>query len=300
MDSILHKDVFTVSQSLEDELATKGFAKETPLVSSLATELDSAKSPIPDYSNTSSLPSRHHSTPSVSTLYDSGRIHLSPDEPVDAFEVLEQQLGDLSSAVWETKTLHKRLFNTLLSQSEEHKDGFAQSLELAISYVERGSRDRERQTSDLRTMALSIRKEGMQMSIKDIRDLEVLMSGVRATLHDQIYLYENPVPTLHTLDMDTMSVIESMEELKEHMYVNKKQAQELNSRLRLIGRMVHEVRKENRRTDKVLEAQDDEIIERDVHLRAKAIIQDLDDLDAQSTKDIKSMQVFWQDVASGL
>ncbi|KAI9022934.1 hypothetical protein CLU79DRAFT_749567 [Phycomyces nitens] len=296
MDPILD-DAFTVNQSLEDELATKGFASEAPLVSSLAAELDSAKNNPTDQTTP---PSRHHSTPSVSSLYDSGQPYPYLDEPVDAFQALEQQLDNLSSAVWETKTLHKRLFNTLLSESHQHKDSFAHSLELAIGYVERGSRDRERQTSDLRTMALLIRKEGMQLSMEDIRDLDVLMGGVWATLHDQVYLYENPVPTLNTLGMDTLSVIKSMEELKEHMYVNKKQAKELNSRLRLIGRMVHEVRKENRRTDKALESQDDDAIERDVHLRAKAIIQDLDDLDAQSTKDLKNMQVFWQDVANGL
>ncbi|KAG0166379.1 hypothetical protein DFQ28_005966 [Apophysomyces sp. BC1034] len=237
-------------------------------------------------------------------------------EDDDPFEMLKRQLEELNSAVWETKTLHKRLFNTLLTgETQVHaqkgtgalmknanNSNFAPPLELVItsviSLVERKSRDRERQVSYLRSLDSSIRKEGSLMTIEAIKDLEVLVMSMKSTLHDQTYSYENPLPVLRSLNVDTISMTESLEELKELMYVNKRQVQELNSRLRSIAKTVHEVRKDIRRINKFLEEKDDEdaiVLEKgEVEERVKQIMWGLDDLDENSTRKLKQMQLFWE------
>ncbi|KAI9258054.1 hypothetical protein BDA99DRAFT_110781 [Phascolomyces articulosus] len=223
-------------------------------------------------------------------------------EDDDPFEVLKRQLEELNSAVWETKTLHKRLFNTLLADDQPLKNKFSPPLELVITsvanLVETKSRDRERQTSSLRNLDSSIRKEMAWMPVDIIKDLESLFSSMKSTLYDQAYSYENPLPAIHKLNMETSSMTESLEELKEIMYVNKRQVQELNSRLRSIAKTVHEVRKDIRRINKFLEEKDDDdavVLEKgEVQERVKDIMWGLDDLDAKSSREIRQMQMFWE------
>lgn len=234
-------------------------------------------------------------------------------EDDDPFEVLKRQLEELNSAIWETKTLHKRLFNTLLAdeplsmRSKGYGSGggngnYAPPLELVITsvanLVESKSRDRERQTSYLRNVDSTIRKEVTWMTADAIKELEGLFASIRATLHDQAYKYENPLPMIRKLNMETSSMAESLEELKEIMYVNKRQVQELNSRLRYIAKTVHEVRKDIRRINKFLEEKDDDdavVLEKgEVQERVKEIMWGLDDLDISSSKKIQQMQMFWE------
>ncbi|KAI7852956.1 hypothetical protein BDC45DRAFT_511923 [Circinella umbellata] len=223
-------------------------------------------------------------------------------EDDDPFEVLKRQLEELNSAVWETKTLHKRLFNTLLADDQPLKNKYNPPLELAITsvanLVESKSRDRERQTSSLRNIDSSIRKEMAWMPVDIIKELESLFSSMKTTLYDQAYSYENPLPAIHKLNIETSSMTESLEELKEIMYVNKKQVQELNSRLRSIAKTVHEVRKDIRRINKFLEEKDDDdavVLEKgEVQERVKDIMWGLDDLDAKSSREIRQMQMFWE------
>ncbi|KAI8137510.1 hypothetical protein BJV82DRAFT_525184, partial [Fennellomyces sp. T-0311] len=222
-------------------------------------------------------------------------------EDDDPFEVLKRQLEELNSAVWETKTLHKRLFNTLLAD-EPLKNKFAPPLELVITsvanLVETKSRDRERQTSSLRNLDSSIRKDMAWMQLDQIKELESMFAAMKSTLYDQAYSYENPLPAIHKLNIETSSMTESLEELKEIMYVNKRQVQELNSRLRSIAKTVHEVRKDIRRINKFLEEKDDDdavVLEKgEVQERVKEIMWGLDDLDAKSSREIQQMQMFWE------
>ncbi|KAL1934553.1 hypothetical protein VTP01DRAFT_6735 [Rhizomucor pusillus] len=228
-------------------------------------------------------------------------------EDDDPFEMLKRQLEELNSAVWETKTLHKRLFNTLLADETLRVGGsggtkYAPPLELVItsvaSLVETKSRDRERQTTYLRNVDSSIRKDVIWMSNEAIKELEGLFASIKATLNDQAYAYENPLPALRKLNMETSAMTESLEELKEIMYVNKRQVQELNSRLRSIAKTVHEVRKDIRRINKFLEEKDDDdavVLEKgEVQERVKDILWGLDDLDASSSRQIREMQLYWE------
>lgn len=222
-------------------------------------------------------------------------------EDEDPFELLTRQLEELNATVWETKTLHKRMFNTILSDDGAEKNP---SLELVVtsitSLVEQKSRDRERQTNYLRNVDSSLRTEGLWMSADIARDLDNLMQSIKTTLHDQMYSYDNPVPALHQLKHETTAFTESLEELKELMYVNKRQLQELNSRLRSIVKTVHEVRKDIRRMNKFLEDKDDDeampaVLERkEVNERVREILSGLDDLDTSTSKQLHQMQLFWE------
>ncbi|KAF7727788.1 hypothetical protein EC973_007019 [Apophysomyces ossiformis] len=384
-NELFEDDALTASQSLEEELAGKGYLTETPLGSSLAAELHSATlssplSPTPssqlstldrlppnairdsdhagDFveqdrpkedgkSDFDSLPRgvshsfadevfSNQSSPVMSPLQWSTAMSTSTSaygrsrrssfsstwssldvEDDDPFEMLKRQLEELNSAVWETKTLHKRLFNTLLTGDTQlsaqrggasliksaNNGNFAPPLELVItsviSLVEGKSRDRERQVSYLRSVDSSIRKEGGYMTIEAIKDLEGLIASMKSTLHDQTYSYENPLPVLRSLNIDTTSMAESLEELKELMYVNKRQVQELNSRLRSIAKTVHEVRKDIRRINKIFEDKYDDddtvILEKgEVEERVREIMWGLDDLDENSSRKLKQMQIFWE------
>lgn len=234
--------------------------------------------------------------------FSSSWSSLNDPEEEDPFEVLKRQLEDLNTAVWETKTLHKRLLNTL-SLDETLKDlvtfspPFEYVIQSVINLVERKSRDRERQTSYLRSLDGAIRKESSWMSIEALKDIETILSCIKSTLNDSNYSYENPLPSIRTLTIETSAATESLEELKEIMYVNKRQVQELNSRLRSIAKTVHEVRKDMRRINKFIEEKDDEdpiVLEKgEAAERVKEIMWGLDDLDIESTKKLRQMQAFW-------
>ncbi|ORY99351.1 hypothetical protein BCR43DRAFT_530439 [Syncephalastrum racemosum] len=329
-ETMFEDDAFAASQSLEEELLGKGYFMEAPLGSSLAAELHSATSgppmsPPPVHNGSSKLASMamnrslSSSLTSTSAYGRSRRSSFSSTwssldtEDDDPFEMLKRQLEELNSAVWETKTLHKRLFKTLLNDDDLHikssssssgqKDAnFAPPLELIITsvanLVDRKSRDRERQTSYLRNIDSSLRKETVWMTADAIKELEGLFAAMKSTLYDQAYSYENPLPDLRKLNMETSSMAESLEELKEIMYVNKRQVQELNQRLRSIAKTVHEVRKDIRRINKFLEEKDDDdavVLEKgEVQERVKEIMWGLDDLDEKSSKEIRQMQLFWE------
>lgn len=235
--------------------------------------------------------------------FSSSWSSLNDPEDDDPFEVLKRQLEELNTAVWETKTLHKRLLNTL-SLDETLKDlvtfapPFEYVIQSVINLVERKSRDRERQTSYLRSLDGAIRKESTWMSVEALKEIESLLSAVKTTLNDTNYSYENPLPAIRTLTIETSAATESLEELKEIMYVNKRQVQELNSRLRSIAKTVHEVRKDMRRINKFIEEKDDEdpiVLEKgEAAERVKEIMWGLDDLDVESTKKLKQMQAYWE------
>ncbi|CAO3587511.1 unnamed protein product [Absidia cylindrospora] len=254
---------------------------------------------------------------------------LEPEVDDDPFEVLKRQLEELNSVVWETKTLHKRLSHTLASADE--RSSFATStsatasatallqqrgvgkktslmdggkpLELMMtsvaSLVESKSRDRERQTNSLRNLESALRKEASWMPLDALRELEHLVGQMKVTLYDKSYMYENPLPLMRHLTMDTSAMTDTLEELKELMYVNKRQVTELNQRLRSIAKTVHEVRKDIRRINKFLEEKDDDdalVLEKgEVHERVKEIMWGLDDLDVSSSRKIKQMQLFWEE-----
>ncbi|ORZ17011.1 hypothetical protein BCR42DRAFT_413751 [Absidia repens] len=254
---------------------------------------------------------------------------LEPEVDDDPFEVLKRQLEELNSVVWETKTLHKRLSHTLASADE--RSSFATStsatasatallqqrgggkktslmdggkpLELMMtsvaSLVENKSRDRERQTNSLRNLESALRKEASWMPLDALRELEHLVGQMKVTLYDKSYMYENPLPLMRHLTMDTSAMTDTLEELKELMYVNKRQVTELNQRLRSIAKTVHEVRKDIRRINKFLEEKDDDdalVLEKgEVHERVKEIMWGLDDLDVSSSRKIKQMQLFWEE-----
>jgi hypothetical protein len=340
---IYEEDAFLGAQSLEDELLGKGYLKDVPLGSSLAAELESARhDAFSDEldSSTDQVNSKlaslalekrppnavnaENTSPILSPLqwsastgpvrsrrssFSSTWSSVNDPEDDDPFEVLKRQLEDLNTAVWETKTLHKRLFKTLaldetlqdFSQKNSFAPPFEYVIQSVVNLIERKSRDRERQTSYLRNLDSSLRKEQSLMSIEALRDLESLLSGVRATLTDNHFSYENPLPSLRNLHIETTAATESLEELKEIMYVNKRQVQELNSRLRSIAKTVHEVRKDMRRINKFLEDKDDEdpvVLEKgEAAERVKQIMWGLDDVDAESTKKLEQMQHFWDNVA---
>ncbi|KAI9497978.1 hypothetical protein BDB00DRAFT_755763 [Zychaea mexicana] len=344
-DSMFEDDAFAASQSLEEELLGKGYFMnmETPLGSSLAAELHSAGGPAPPSTVAPPLspPVSHHGNSKLASMAMNRSLSSSPvlspiqwshamststsaygrsrrssfsstwssldQEDDDPFEVLKRQLEELNSAVWETKTLHKRLFNTLLADDQQNNplknsNKYTPPLELVITsvanLVESKSRDRERQTSSLRNLDSSIRKEIAWMPLDAIKELEALFASMKTTLYDQAYSYENPLPAIHKLNIETSSMTESLEELKEIMYVNKRQVQELNSRLRSIAKTVHEVRKDIRRINKFLEEKDDDdavVLEKgEVQERVKDIMWGLDDLDAKSSREIQQMQMFWE------
>lgn len=331
-NSFEEEEEYMGGHSLEEELLGKGYLNQVPLGSSLAAELKSATieddklettiveqptsklasmamdrrslsldvaspllSPL-QWSASTGLRSRRSS-------FSSSWSSLNDPEDDDPFEVLKRQLEDLNTAVWETKTLHKRLLNTL-SLDETLKDlvtfspPFEYVIQSVINLVERKSRDRERQTSYLRNLDGALRKESSWMSIEALKEIEILLTGVKNTLNDPNYSYENPLPAIRTLTIETSAATESLEELKEIMYVNKRQVQELNSRLRSIAKTVHEVRKDMRRINKFIEEKDDEdpiVLEKgEAAERVKEIMWGLDDLDLESTKKLKQMQAFWE------
>lgn len=235
--------------------------------------------------------------------FSSSWSSINDPEDDDPFEVLKRQLEDLNTAVWETKTLHKRLLKTLavdetLQDLVTFAPPFEYVIQSVINLVERKSRDRERQTSYLRNLDGALRKETSWMSIEALKELEALLASIKTTLNDSNYSYENPLPAIRNLTIETSAATESLEELKEIMYVNKRQVQELNSRLRSIAKTVHEVRKDMRRINKFLEEKDDEdpiVLEKgEAAERVKEIMWGLDDLDLESTKKLKQMQVFWE------
>lgn len=241
--------------------------------------------------------------------FSSSWSSLNDPEDDDPFEVLKRQLEELNTAVWETKTLHKRLLNTLSLDETLLKDlvtfapPFEYVIQSVINLVERKSRDRERQTSYLRNLDGTLRKETSWMSIEALKDLEGLLNSMKNTLNDSNYSYENPLPAIRNLTIETSQATESLEELKEIMYVNKRQVQELNSRLRSIAKTVHEVRKDMRRINKFIEEKDDEdpiVLEKgEAQERVKEIMWGLDDLDLESTKKLKQMQSFWENAQIG-
>ncbi|KAI9308224.1 hypothetical protein BJ944DRAFT_260693 [Cunninghamella echinulata] len=252
---------------------------------------------------------------------------LEPEVDDDPFEVLKRQLEELNSVVWETKTLHKRLSHTLSSTDDRSPFSSSRSmssllqqqqlngrkvttmmdggkpLELIMtsvaSLVENKSRDRERQTNSLRNLESVLRKEAHFMPLDALRELEHLVGQMKVTLYDKAYSYENPLPLLRHLTMETTGMTDTLEELKEIMYVNKRQVTELNQRLRSIAKTVHEVRKDIRRINKFLEEKDDDdalILEKgEVQERVKEILWGLDDLDSSSSKKIKQMQLYWEE-----
>ncbi|CAO3587566.1 unnamed protein product [Absidia cylindrospora] len=243
---------------------------------------------------------------------------LEPEVDEDPFEVLKRQLEELNSVVWETKTLHKRFSHALASANEQLVQlqhggrertitstmvDRGKSLELIMtsvtSLVESKLRDRERQTNSLRNLESALRKETSWMSLDALRELEHLVGQMKVTLYDKSYLYENPLPLLRHLTMETSAMTDTLEELKELMYVNKRQVTELNQRLRSIAKTVHEVRKDIRRINKFLEEKDDDdalVLEKgEVQDRVKEIMWGLDDLDVSSSQKIKQMQLFWEE-----
>ncbi|KAI7900428.1 uncharacterized protein BX663DRAFT_532344 [Cokeromyces recurvatus] len=327
--------------SLEDELLGKGYLNEIPLGSSLAAELQSATHEeivVDNNDNTTNMLTHSTEIPSsklasvamdrrplscevtsplLSPLqwsastgirsrrssFSSSWSSINDPEEEDPFEVLKRQLEDLNTAVWETKTLHKRLLKTLTAdETLQDLVTFAPPLEYVIqsviNLVERKSRDRERQTSYLRSLDSTLRKETTWMSVDALKDMETLLASIKLTLNDSNYSYQNPLPSLRSLTIETNAATESLEELKEIMYVNKRQVQELNSRLRSIAKTVHEVRKDMRRINKFIEEKDDEdpvVLEKgEVAERVKEIMWGLDDLDLESTKKLKQMQLFWE------
>lgn len=324
-EASFYEDVFlSGGQSLEDELLGKGYLNEVPLGSSLAAELQSATHETTEptsklaslamerrtLSNEITSPPLMPLQWSASTGLRSRRSSFSSTwsindtEEEDPFEVLKRQLEDLNTAVWETKTLHKRLLKTL-SIDETLQDlvtsfapPFEYVIQSVINLVERKSRDRERQTSYLRNLDSALRKETSWMSADAIRDLDSLLSSIKSTLNDNNYSYENPLPSLRELTIETGAATESLEELKEIMYVNKRQVQELNSRLKSIAKTVNEVRKDMRRINQFIEEKDDEdsvVLEKgEASERVKDILWGLDDLDLESTKKIQQMQGFWE------
>ncbi|OBZ83717.1 hypothetical protein A0J61_08231 [Choanephora cucurbitarum] len=235
--------------------------------------------------------------------FSSSWSSLNDPEDDDPVEILKRQLEDLNTAVWETMTLHKRLSKTLavdetLQDLVTFAPPFEYVMQSVINLVERKSRDRERQTSYLRNLDGALRKETMYMSIDTLKELEGLLSSVKTTLTDSSYSYENPLPALRNLTLETTAATETLDELKEIMYVNKRQVQELNSRLRSIAKTVREVRKEMRKINKFIEEKDDEdpvVLEKgEAAERVKEIMWGLDDLDTESTKKLKQMQAFWE------
>ncbi|OAD77453.1 hypothetical protein PHYBLDRAFT_157764 [Phycomyces blakesleeanus NRRL 1555(-)] len=103
---------------------------------------------------------------------------------------------------------------------------------------------------------------------------------------------------MRKLDHETCAVADTLEELKELMYMNKHQIQELNSRLRSIAKTVHEVRKDIRRINKFLEEKDSDetvVLEKgEVQTRVDEILWGLDDVDRDNTKKLRQMQLFWE------
>ncbi|KAG1349317.1 hypothetical protein G6F62_003619 [Rhizopus arrhizus] len=323
-------DPFFSGQSLEDELLGKGYLNEVPLGSSLAAELQSATNDETAVSATIATESKLASmavdrrpltndltSPLMSPLqwsastglrsrrssFSSSWSSINDPEDDDPFDVLKKQLEDLNTAVWETKTVHKRLSKTLsLDETLQGHMTFAPPFEYVIQSVinllDRKSRDRERQTSYLRSLDSALRKETSWMPSETIKELEGILAGVKATLNDPTYSYDNPLPSLRTLTMETSTATDSLEELKELMYVNKRQVQELNSRLRSIAKTVHEVRKDMRKINKFIEEKDDEdpvILEKgEASQRVKDILWGLDDLDSESSKKLEKMKSFWE------
>ncbi|KAL0090934.1 phosphatase 2C-like domain-containing protein, partial [Phycomyces blakesleeanus] len=137
-------DALAATQSLEEELLGQGYLMETPLGSSLAAELQSATSPLLNASRLTSLAMENNpllfdvngNNPGIMSPLqwngvgigafgaNYGRSRRSSfsstwssldQEDYDPFEALKKQLEELNSAVWETKTLHKRLLNTLVA-----------------------------------------------------------------------------------------------------------------------------------------------------------------------------------------
>ncbi|KAI8884258.1 hypothetical protein K501DRAFT_218000, partial [Backusella circina FSU 941] len=303
MTSIYEQDVFKASQILEAELIGKGYT-----ASSLASELQSATFSSSSTSLSSEPLQSIHSlskTDSRRSSQDSSTDELAINER-DPFGLLKGQLDELNSAVCETKSLHSKLCNTLLldnSLSSDSTGSYAPPLELLITsmvgLMDRKSRDRERQTTFLKSIDASIRKASHWMTVDLIRELEQFTTSLNQTLHDERYTFDNPLPVLRCLSTETVTTTESMEELKELMFVNKHQVQELNVRLRVIAKTVHDVRMDTRKLSRIFQAtcnEDDDqqqqqqqqqqtFLEKgQVEQRVKEIMCDLDELDTKFSK----------------
>ncbi|CEG70783.1 hypothetical protein RMATCC62417_06616 [Rhizopus microsporus] len=152
--SLYEDDAFLGGQTLEDELLGKGYLNEVPLGSSLAAELQSATNdhhePVQttidppsklasmamdrrslscDWSASTGIRSRRSS-------FSSSWSSLNDPEDDDPFDVLKRQLEDLNTAVWETKTVHKRLSKTLsLDETLQGLVTFAPPFEFVIQSV---------------------------------------------------------------------------------------------------------------------------------------------------------------------
>ncbi|EIE91728.1 hypothetical protein RO3G_16439 [Rhizopus delemar RA 99-880] len=140
LENATMNDPFFSGQSLEDELLGKGYLNEVPLGSSLAAELQSATNDETAVSATIATESKLASmavdrrpltndltSPLMSPLqwsastglrsrrssFSSSWSSINDPEDDDPFDVLKKQLEDLNTAVWETKTVHKRLSKTL-------------------------------------------------------------------------------------------------------------------------------------------------------------------------------------------
>lgn len=327
-DNTFEEEEYLGGHSLEEELLGKGYLNQVPLGSSLAAELKSAtieddnSMEVPNSKLASMAMDRRSlsldvTSPLLSPLqwsastglrsrrssFSSSWSSLNDPEDDDPFEVLRKQLEELNTAVWETKTLHKRLLNTLsldetLKGLVTSSPPFEYVIQVVINLIQTNSRDRERQTNYLRNLDGAIRKESSWMSNEVLKEIEILLTGIKNTLNDPAYSYKNPLPAIRTLTIETSAATESLEELKEIMYVNKRQVQELNSRLRSIAKTVHEVRKDMRRINKFIEEKDDEdpvILEKgEVAGRVKEFMWELDEWDIETTKKLKQVQVLWE------
>ncbi|OZJ05623.1 hypothetical protein BZG36_01500 [Bifiguratus adelaidae] len=239
-------------------------------------------------------------------------------EDVDHFEGLKRQLEDLNAVAWETKTLHKRLINSLLaneSLSLNHSErrssrssvllqSFAPPLELVISTVanliDRVARDRDRQMTSLRNIEKSLRTDVYWLDLDVFEAIEQHLTSIQEDLRRPQDTLTDPIPLMHQLHEDTTRVTESFDELQEQMFVNKKHAQELSSRLKVITKTIQEVRQDLRAASDMLADSDDDdaiTLERgEVQERVKEILWGLDDLDANSSDSIKRMTRFWTEI----
>ncbi|RUS13481.1 hypothetical protein BC938DRAFT_477840 [Jimgerdemannia flammicorona] len=178
---------------------------------------------------------------------------------------------------------------------------YSPPLELVVTSVvnllERRARDRDRHLTMLRSIDKSLRTEAAWLTPEVLEDVDKSLAALSAMLTDPAQQFVDPLPTMRSLRADTLLMTDSLEELKEHMYVNKKQSQELGSRLRIIAKTVHEIRRDVHATNKYLAESSDEdavILERgEVQERIKQIMWGLDDLDEKSSKEIRRMSEFW-------
>ncbi|RUS13017.1 hypothetical protein BC937DRAFT_86484 [Endogone sp. FLAS-F59071] len=311
----------------DDDLASHFSRNSLPIgVSRALADVDemlsSASSPAPS----SPVPWAHSNIYQRSRRSSYASSWGTADDDDDPFEALKRQLEDLNAAVWETKTLHKRLINSLLADESlqlqraygssstgssgtstvfpslaSPTSSYSPPLELVVTSVvnllERRSRDRDRHLTTLRAIETTLRTDALWLTPEVLDDVSEQLGALSSMLSDSTVQIVNPLPTMRLLRQDTASMADSLEELKEHMYVNKEQSQELGRRLRTIAKTVHEIRKDMHATNKYLAESSDEdavILERgEVQARVKDIMWGLDDLDEKSSKEIRRMTEFW-------